>query len=101
MTKRVEYVEHPPREDLEAALVGFDEMTQRVLRGWHASLARVYREGYLPEDMGEEWSAFAGVDFFDTLPSWTVEVNGKPQTMADAVEQLNRVRAVMEKRGAF
>lgn len=97
--KRVESIEHPPKVDLEQALreKHYDESARSILRLWHESLKRTYMGGYLPEDMDDDWSLASGVSFYDTLPVYTVEVDGKPQTFGDVLIARDRVQEVTEK----
>lgn len=98
MTK-IESIEHPPKVNLETALAQrfYDESARDVARAWHVSLTEHYLHGYLPEDMDDDWSTVVGVNFYDTLPVYTVEVDGKPQTMGDVLIQRNRVQDVTDK----
>lgn len=96
--KRVQSITHPPKVDFEKVLAKFmHEETRRVLRFWWDGLKELTESYYHVSDLDDSdvyinFDHITGVRFRDTLPTYTVEVDGKPQTYADCSEQLQRVK---------
>jgi len=100
MTKRVESIEHPPKVPLSAILVRFqDETTLKLIVGMHAGLTQLYVDApWIDDDYYDAflglWFDVTGVAFRDTLPTYTIEVDGKPQTMADTIAAIGRLNDI-------
>lgn len=102
IVNRVQSITHPPKVNFEDALARFaHEETRMVVRQWHAGLVDLSQGFYYVSDLDDceiytNFSRVTGVRFRDTLETYTVEVDGKPQTMADIYNQLGRVNEATE-----
>ena len=93
MNRRVQAHEHPPRVPLDNILVRFGTEAASVVAAWHANLRELHDDHpYIDSDVFDIWCHFTNVPFHYTLPTFTVSVDGKPQTFDDTVTQLERVK---------
>jgi hypothetical protein len=102
LMNRVQSITHPPKANFEDVLATFEhDETRDVLRQWHAGLKELTESFYYVSDLDDSevyvnFYRVTGVSFRDTLETYTVEVDGKPQTVADIYNQLGRVNEATE-----
>lgn len=97
---QIRNVTTPPKVSLDYVLATICATTveEQLLRGLHAGLTELEQAGWIDDDYYESllilWSNVTGVAFRDTLPTYTLEIDGKPLTGAMVAETLGKVNDV-------
>ena len=88
----------PPKIDPDEIFNRFDGIAKGLLIGLHAGLMQLSEAGWVDDDYYDSllmlWSTVTGTAFRDTLPTYTLEVNGEPMTGASIVGTVERLQAI-------
>jgi hypothetical protein len=92
-------ITHPPKVEPQTIYARFENVeVATLLVGIHAALVQLNEAAWVDDDDYEQllvlWAQWTGVPFRDTLPTYTIEINGKPLTGEMQMESLRKVQAV-------
>lgn len=98
MPKNIRNVTIPPKVEPEEIFARFDPVARGIVAGLHAGLMQLSEAPWIDDDYYDTllllWRSVTKVAFRDTLPTYTLEIDGKPVTGAMIAETLGSVQAI-------